>query len=210
MNFSSQKGQLGPGLLPSRMNTGTLRKILEEVISAEESELHSIKPSFLQEKKNLQRRKIKKKTSLQQKKETKKVLTYTRQLADPRWKAKRQVILTRDEFNCANCGATSSLHVHHIKYTGYTWEAPDEDLITLCNVCHKKVHEGTLEIVVEEYPLDGKIIYPIENTNPPEFDLYMYGATDKDMPYLAVNRYGSKENPGDFFINDIRAWGYRD
>lgn len=138
MNFSSRKGQPGPGLLPSRMNTGALQKILEEVISAEESELHSVKPSFLQEKKSLQKRK------------SQKVLTYARQLDDPRWKAKRQVILTRDEFNCANCGANSSLHVHHIKYTGYAWEAPDKDLITLCNVCHKKVHKGTLEVVINE------------------------------------------------------------
>ena len=206
MNFSSQKGQPDPGLLPSKMDTGTLRKILEGVISAEESEWHFTKPLFSQGKKNLQVQRIKKKILLPQKKEIKRVLTYTQQLADPRWKSKRQAILTRDKFCCANCGTNLSLHIHHIKYTGYAWEAPDEDLITLCSVCHRRVHNGTLEIVDEEYPLDGKIVYPIENTDPPEFDRYMYGATDKDMPYLCINRYGSRDHPGDYFINDIRAW----
>lgn len=192
MNFSSQKGQLAQGPLLSRMDTGTLHKILEEVISVEELGSRCTKPLFLQKKK------------------TQKILTYTQQLLDPRWKAKRKSILTRDKFNCLNCKANLKLHVHHIRYTGYAWEAPDKDLITLCAACHKKVHTGILEIVEDDYFLDGKIIYPIENTNPHEFDLYTFGATDKDIPYLAINRYGTKDNPGNYFISDIRAWGYND
>lgn len=32
------------------------------------------------------------------------------------------------------------LSVHHIKYNGDPWEAPNESLITLCDNCHKREH----------------------------------------------------------------------
>lgn len=67
-------------------------------------------------------------------------LTYSQQLLDPRWKAKRKGILYRDNFHCVFCGETKNLNVHHVKYTGYAWEAPDSDLLTLCSYCHMEVH----------------------------------------------------------------------
>jgi hypothetical protein len=76
-------------------------------------------------------------------------MTYAQQLNHPLWRQKRDAILARDNFTCL-CGATEKLHVHHMKYTGYAWEAPDNDLITLCSDCHRKVHTGELKLVVEQ------------------------------------------------------------
>lgn len=63
---------------------------------------------------------------------------YIELLKDPRWQKKRLLILARDEWRCQECfDDRSTLHVHHRRYTGSKpWEAPDEDLVTLCEGCH--------------------------------------------------------------------------
>lgn len=129
-------------------------------------------------------------------------MSYAAELADPRWKAKRKHILKRDEYACMFCDNTKNLHVHHIKYTGKAWEAPDDDLITLCNACHKAVHKRN--ITIEWAPtFDGVIIQPV-SPDSIYFDFSTIGATEEDIPYLAINRYGKY---GDYFVVDLRAWG---
>lgn len=71
-------------------------------------------------------------------------MTYAAKLKDPRWRALRATILIRDGNKCQTCGSKSDLQVHHKKYTGEPWEAPESDLITLCESCHKKAHEKVL------------------------------------------------------------------
>jgi hypothetical protein len=71
--------------------------------------------------------------------------TYQEQLQDPRWQARRDHILTRDNWECQNprCPGTSNhLHVHHRWYGRgrMPWQYPDEALITLCDVCHHAEH----------------------------------------------------------------------
>jgi hypothetical protein len=71
-------------------------------------------------------------------------------LKDPRWFAKREVILERDNYNCAipNCNNPRGKHLHihhrqyHIKNNEFVnpWEYDDKLLITLCKWCHKKGH----------------------------------------------------------------------
>jgi hypothetical protein len=69
-------------------------------------------------------------------------MTYEEQLKDPRWQARRLEILNRDHSKCVTCRRGDlPLHVHHIKYTGMAWEAPDSDLVTLCHICHSGVHD---------------------------------------------------------------------
>jgi len=72
-------------------------------------------------------------------------LWYQRQLKDPRWAELRLTILSRDNWECKACGSHpdrfSMLHVHHTKYIGrYPWDTPAEYLITLCFLCHERVH----------------------------------------------------------------------
>lgn len=60
---------------------------------------------------------------------------------DPRWQRKRLEILQRDDFTCVKCGDNSStLHVHHLRYSGEVWEVDDSDLQTLCDSCHENTH----------------------------------------------------------------------
>ena len=68
-------------------------------------------------------------------------MTYSEKLKDQRWKRKRVDILIRDRHTCQICGYIGTkVNVHHLKYTGDPWEAPNEDLITLCKECHRKTH----------------------------------------------------------------------
>lgn len=66
------------------------------------------------------------------------------------WQEKKNKILTRDNYTCAICGKHGDehtlMHVHHLTYknckNGRAWDCPDEDLVTLCEDCHAKVHSG--------------------------------------------------------------------
>lgn len=74
--------------------------------------------------------------------------TYGSLLFDPRWRAKRVEILTRDSNCCVVCTGTVNLQVHHRQYHFIVrenkfklpWEYEDRLLITLCESCHKKGH----------------------------------------------------------------------
>jgi hypothetical protein len=64
---------------------------------------------------------------------------YAEKLLDPRWQRKRLVIFERDNWTCQSCNHTDrTLCVHHKVYRGKDpWDAKDEDLVTLCSVCHE-------------------------------------------------------------------------
>jgi hypothetical protein len=73
--------------------------------------------------------------------------SYSELLEDPRWQEKREEIIQRDNHKCMSCKNKDEdakqlgnyLHVHHIVYkTGLKpWEYDNDDLITLCDDCHK-------------------------------------------------------------------------
>lgn len=74
-------------------------------------------------------------------------LSYEDLLKTKEWSQKRLKILNRDNHKCVYCGKTYSLQVHHKYYSKYPnglrvypWNYPDDALITLCDECHKKVH----------------------------------------------------------------------
>ena len=62
-----------------------------------------------------------------------------------RWKLS---VLDRDHNSCRYCGSTDNLHVHHIlPYCDYPEFRTDIDNgITLCSICHRKVHRGDIEL----------------------------------------------------------------
>ncbi|MCD8331511.1 MAG: RNA-guided endonuclease IscB [Oscillospiraceae bacterium] len=58
----------------------------------------------------------------------------------------RQFVLWRDGYTCQCCGAHGDgvkLHAHHLESRKTGGNAPD-DRITLCDVCHGKVHKGLI------------------------------------------------------------------
>ncbi len=69
---------------------------------------------------------------------------YLRLLRHPRWQKRRLEIFQRDDWQCQNChrGLDNGIefHVHHRRYTGNPWQAPDEDLSTMCALCHEEEH----------------------------------------------------------------------
>lgn len=72
---------------------------------------------------------------------------YAEKLTDPRWQKKRLEVLSRDGWSCQRCSDTSStLHVHHKRYTGEPWDAPLEDLVTLCAECHASTSHTEKEV----------------------------------------------------------------
>lgn len=56
-------------------------------------------------------------------------------------------ILTRDKYTCQCCKTKKgTLHVHHIIYRSKGGSDEIENLITLCETCHKKLHKGELKM----------------------------------------------------------------
>lgn len=77
-------------------------------------------------------------------------MTYAEKLQDPRWQKRRLDVMQRADFQCEFCrNREMTLHVHHLKYTGEPWEAPDEDLECLCKIHHdaREKSRGNLECI---------------------------------------------------------------
>ncbi len=74
---------------------------------------------------------------------------YAGLLQTQEWLMKRQKILRRDDYKCFRCGSADGLEVHHRQYhkksaTGQfvnPWDYKENNLITLCQKCHKLGHQ---------------------------------------------------------------------
>lgn len=111
--------------------------------------------------------------------------SYSELLKDPRWQKKRLQIMERDKFMCRECGDTeSTLNVHHLFYNPHNlpWEYDESELKTLCESCHKGMHEdyesikritGTFNCEVLHYAVE--ILSEMQYLYPPDcqdlFDL---------------------------------------
>lgn len=107
--------------------------------------------------------------------------TYSEKLKNPKWQKKRLEILQRDNFKCSKCADTETeLQIHHLKYTGNPWDAPNENLITVCKHCHfilEDAKEKHFEIIgIEDggfYKIvllkDGIAYYSLDFSEFPEY-----------------------------------------
>ena len=69
---------------------------------------------------------------------------YEDYLNSDHWQSLRSQVLDRDGYHCTRCENTninSVLHVHHKSYDRLGHESLD-DLIVLCETCHKQEHQG--------------------------------------------------------------------
>lgn len=64
---------------------------------------------------------------------------YKDYLRSERWQDVRVEILLRDKYCCVKCHSRNNLQVHHKTYERRGMEDKD-DLMTLCESCHKKEH----------------------------------------------------------------------
>lgn len=63
------------------------------------------------------------------------------------YSSRRSAILHRDNYTCQCCGKKNCrLEVHHIKFKSNGGTDDEENLITLCEDCHKGVHTGTITL----------------------------------------------------------------
>ena len=71
------------------------------------------------------------------------------------YSSRREAILHRDNYTCQCCGKKNCrLEVHHIKFRRNGGTDDEENLITLCEDCHKGVHAGT--VVLNKKPKKSK------------------------------------------------------
>ena len=71
------------------------------------------------------------------------------------YSSRREAVLHRDKYTCQCCGKKNCrLEVHHIKFRSDGGTDDEENLITLCEDCHKGVHAGT--IVLDKKPKKSK------------------------------------------------------
>ena len=52
----------------------------------------------------------------------------------------RHQVLERDGWRCQTCGAMRNVEVHHLRFRSQQGEDTEQNLITLCSVCHKLTH----------------------------------------------------------------------
>jgi hypothetical protein len=71
-------------------------------------------------------------------------MTKAEEYKHPKWQAMRLKTLERFEFKCCVCNDTEkTLHVHHKRYPKgkRIWECAKDDLIVLCEDCHKETED---------------------------------------------------------------------
>ena len=63
------------------------------------------------------------------------------------YSSRRKAVLHRDNYTCQCCGKKNCrLEVHHIRFKSNGGTDDEENLITLCEDCHKGVHAGTITL----------------------------------------------------------------
>lgn len=69
--------------------------------------------------------------------------SYSDYLQSPQWKAKRELILKRDNYTCQACLKNRANQVHHKSYefVDFTGKEPCFDLIAICEECHVRLHK---------------------------------------------------------------------
>lgn len=134
---------------------------------------------------------------------------YSKKLKDPRWQRVRLRIFERDNFTCQMCDSTeNSLCVHHIKYSGEPWEAPDEYLITLCEFCHEVEHNN--REVVDRNLLDSFRLKKLNSEHISWMDCVLEHTTlsADEITLLFVALFSNNPNIDKILDDSLRHVGY--
>lgn len=140
-------------------------------------------------------------------------MNYKEKLKDPRWIRRRRAIMERDNHRCMICGEDSLLlNVHHLRYRkgAEPWEYGDAELVTLCEDCHKMVHDNNLNLEVRRSKISDRyrLCYGIDNSSAIQSGTVMTSDSMNlifvcaDFPYvnklILQNSDGSRTNPLDY------------
>jgi len=70
---------------------------------------------------------------------------YRKYLSSAEWKTLRKQVIKRDNHRCVRCDYIGYLQVHHTSYDGIkSMSFSLDQLETVCNDCHKQIHQGKL------------------------------------------------------------------
>lgn len=88
--------------------------------------------------------------------------TYTELLKDPRWIETSKHIREWDGEVCLLCGdsgSSANLQVHHLYYdqNKNPWEYNRESLVTLCEKCHRKIHQNEKDFWKELHEIANQL-----------------------------------------------------
>jgi hypothetical protein len=73
---------------------------------------------------------------------------YSDKLKSPLWQRKRLEVMQRYCFKCRLCGDTeTSLHIHHLEYSGEPWQVDNDKLITICEDCHYVIEDQKINLI---------------------------------------------------------------
>jgi 5-methylcytosine-specific restriction endonuclease McrA len=72
---------------------------------------------------------------------SKNITTGNKMFYDATWYRLRQRIFKRDGYKCRVCGDGEGLTVHHITPRSEGGTDDPENLITLCDECHSRIHK---------------------------------------------------------------------
>lgn len=80
-------------------------------------------------------------------------MNYQEYLQTPEWREKAAKARARAGYRCQiNAGHKGTLHVHHNTYDRCPHNELPEDLIALCDECHRIVHESGLAPITKSFP----------------------------------------------------------
>lgn len=104
-------------------------------------------------------------------------MTYAEKMLDSRWRKRRAEILHRDGYQCRRCLNSrdeATLNVHHLHYlpNHEPWEYEDDDLVTVCQPCHKAI--TYFNIPAEEIYNKWITYERIKGSLPAEMDSFEY------------------------------------
>lgn len=67
------------------------------------------------------------------------------------WSKARKAAIKRDGYQCQECGQGVKLEAHHIRYHALNGGNEPENLVTLCDGCHKQRHKEEREEFYQEW-----------------------------------------------------------
>jgi phage terminase large subunit GpA-like protein len=68
------------------------------------------------------------------------MVDYQEYITSEHWRARKTAYYLKHPKVCVGCGSRNDIHLHHHTYKNFTKER-DEDLVPLCETCHKAVHK---------------------------------------------------------------------
>lgn len=71
-------------------------------------------------------------------------VVYAEYIKSKSWAKKRNKIFKRDNYLCIICSSNKNLQAHHLTYDRLGYEKLT-DLITVCTICHNKIHNKLLD-----------------------------------------------------------------